>query len=510
MAERTAIFQEHLISPKTARGAIWPFNPSCWRPAHYHAQVEFLLVLRGRLRERVGRALHTAHAGHLIWHLPGVEHEVVEASSDCDFVVLQAEPDLCAAVGQSFRGTAENERDARPAPFSSWIRQLGWLAAGRPVVELKQADRDRVLEACAITCASEQLLPDQAALRLHAALAGAWRATWNDHDDRRPNSLVELACCLILEDPSLDRSAVCRTLDVSESYLSRLFQRELGISFVEQRARLRLARFCTHVSRERYNYLNDPNCTTDYASTLIREADLHQAGWTAWAWYPGGCTYPALIEDWAATPSALGATVKAALLGYGGPHPEVEPEVAMPIDYTFDSGAEGWRLNDYQDPDLTNLGGETVAGVAPPTLTFNSSEGDPEPGSLELHVTLSASDQYVIAQAQVTSDLTDKTLHARVRLKSGTLNGARLTLHACPDNFACSEGPAADPDVLGTGEWQSLEWDLSTVTEPAFHAAKIVTVGIAIDATMSADGAPDKATFPSSSEAVLLIDTFTE
>lgn len=255
VGDATAIFQEHLISPKTAKGAIWPFNPRCWKPAHYHAQVEFLLVLRGRVQERVGRATHTAHAGQLVWHLPGVEHEVLEASADCDFVVLQAEPDVCAEVGRAFRRVDRGDGRTTPAPFTDWVRELGWLAAGRPVVELKRADRDRVLEACAVTCASEGLLPEQAALRLRAALAGAWRATCDDHDDRRPNSLVELACCLLLEDPSLDRASVCRQLDVSESYLSRSFRRDLGIGFAEQRARLRVARFCTHVSREGHNYL---------------------------------------------------------------------------------------------------------------------------------------------------------------------------------------------------------------------------------------------------------------
>lgn len=252
----TAIFQEHLISPKTANGAIWPFSRDSWRPAHYHPQVELLLVTRGRMRERVGQAVHTAHAGHLVWHLPGIEHGLVEASSDCEFVVVQVEPDICADVGRRLHRGERKEGNVEPAPFADWIRDLGWLAAGRPVVEMKRADQDRVLEACAVTCASESLLPEQAATRVRAALEGAWRSTRDDHDDRRANSLVELACCLILEDPSLDRSAMCRSLDVSDGYLSRVFRRELGLAFVEQRARSRLVRFCTHVMRQRHSYLD--------------------------------------------------------------------------------------------------------------------------------------------------------------------------------------------------------------------------------------------------------------
>ena len=60
---------------------------------------------------------------------------------------------------------------------------------------------------------------------------------------------MELASAALLEDPSLSRPSVCRLLDVSEGYLSRRFQAELGVSFQEQRARVRVARFVTHVSR---------------------------------------------------------------------------------------------------------------------------------------------------------------------------------------------------------------------------------------------------------------------
>jgi methylphosphotriester-DNA--protein-cysteine methyltransferase len=256
VAGGTAIYQEHLISPATADGAIWPFERRFWRPAHYHPQVELLLVTRGSIRERLGRTVHTAHEGQLVWHLPGIEHELLSASSRCEFVVVQVEPDLCAELGKTLRRDQHPTSRATATPFTHWIRELGWLAAGRPVVELKRADRDRIREASAVTCANNGLSPEQAGQRVREALAGAWRATQDDHDDRHANSLVELACCLVLEDPSLDRGAVCRELDVSEGYLSRLFPRELGLTFVEQRARSRLTRFCTHVAREGHSYLD--------------------------------------------------------------------------------------------------------------------------------------------------------------------------------------------------------------------------------------------------------------
>jgi endoglucanase len=55
-----------------------------------------------------------------------------------------------------------------------------------------------------------------------------------------------------------------------------------------------------------FGVLDDTACTTQHDSSVIQYADAHLAGWTAWAWYPGGCTFPAITDDWAGTPSPLG------------------------------------------------------------------------------------------------------------------------------------------------------------------------------------------------------------
>jgi endoglucanase len=60
----------------------------------------------------------------------------------------------------------------------------------------------------------------------------------------------------------------------------------------------------------------DAACSTAYSAEVISYADKHAAGWTAWGWFPKGCTFPSLINDWAGTPSPSGAVVKAALAGY--------------------------------------------------------------------------------------------------------------------------------------------------------------------------------------------------
>lgn len=68
-------------------------------------------------------------------------------------------------------------------------------------------------------------------------------------------------------------------------------------------------------------------CATEYGAQLIGYADARAISWTAWAWFPGGCSFPAVIDDWTGTPSPSGAIVKGALLGYNDP-PASPPRVA--------------------------------------------------------------------------------------------------------------------------------------------------------------------------------------
>ncbi|MEO8901782.1 MAG: AraC family transcriptional regulator [Polyangiaceae bacterium] len=257
MTEPRALFQEHYLLPSTVHGAIWPLSRDYPKPRHFHAQLELLVLVRGRAQVRIGRTLHTVHAGQMVWHLPGVEHALQEASADCDLRVLHAEPDLCAAVARELApfAPATSRAATRVDALFDWTRALGELASGRPVVELKQRDRDLLLDQCEATCVDGELAASAVSARLRELLSTAFRATLSDHNDQRALSLVELASCLLLENPGLERAEVCHALDVSEGYLSRRFRAELGVSFSEQRARSRICHFVSQVARNGASYL---------------------------------------------------------------------------------------------------------------------------------------------------------------------------------------------------------------------------------------------------------------
>lgn len=54
----------------------------------------------------------------------------------------------------------------------------------------------------------------------------------------------------------------------------------------------------------------DLNCDPTYYNQIIQYSNQHDISWTAWAWYPGGCKFPAVIDDWNGTPNAQGNSIK--------------------------------------------------------------------------------------------------------------------------------------------------------------------------------------------------------
>jgi AraC-like DNA-binding protein len=245
------LFQEYYLMPGVQSGAIWRHSSAERKPFHFHGHLEFLLVTRGHAVERIGNRTHPIHAGQLVWHLPSIPHEMSFASADLDMRVVHAEPDLAGAMCGKKRGAPSGALDAS---LSSWVKDLGWLAAGDPVVELRRADVDRLLEDCDSTFDDLAPITDEGP-RLSRLLQNAWGASLSNRHATPPSSLSELASCLLIEDPALDRSAICKMLDVSEGYLSRTFQAELGTSFVHQRARVRVSRFVDQVERGGQNLL---------------------------------------------------------------------------------------------------------------------------------------------------------------------------------------------------------------------------------------------------------------
>ena len=262
----------------------------------------------------------------------------------------------------------------------------------------------------------------------------------------------------------------------------------------------------------------DSTCTTDYSAALIAYADAHATGWTAWAWYPGGCAFPAIIDDWSATLSPSGAIVKAALLGYNDPpaSPTATGVSGPDLNYTFDHGIQGWVLNNWDNPDLTNLGAIAPDAGSLPTLRFEGTSGDPKPGALQLTVAFTDQNQYAAANTNLYPglNLTGKTLHARVRLLSGSFVGGGVRLYAVSGPpYVVEATPTLDAASLTASAWLPLTLMLSDTTTVGFDTSKIVEIGVEFNASAASTvdgGISDAGAFANSGDIVFEIDTVTD
>jgi endoglucanase len=245
-------------------------------------------------------------------------------------------------------------------------------------------------------------------------------------------------------------------------------------------------------------------CADDYAREVLDYADAHAAGWTAWAWFPRGCDFPSLLTDWKATPSVLGASIQAALSRYDDPASSAPPGWPSAVQddgfgTLFDASAEGWRLDDFADPLLTNLGapgpGSAPAAAA---LAFVASDGDPRPGTLRLTATFTGFDQYgqiLFVFGEPGVDLSGKTLRARVRLIGGPLFGGGVQLAAFSGpTFVAADGPLLDAAALPEGGWVSVELALDQARTATFDPSRVAGLAVRLRSGSAAAGgvfAPD-------------------
>src|SRR5262245_36075115 len=134
------------------------------------------------------------------------------------------------------------------------------------------------------------------------------------------------------------------------------------------------------------------------------------------------------------------------------------------VNYTFDTGLQGWVYSDYNDPNSTNLGynpnpdggtDDGGAAAARPTIEFDSAVGDPSPGSIKKTVTFTSYGQYIdpIINFMDPKDLTGKTLHARLSIASvstGNFMGGGQLHVTTGASFAYGSAPIVVPSTTGT------------------------------------------------------------
>jgi AraC-like DNA-binding protein len=244
-----AVLQE-LVYDSLREGAVWPFDRRYIRPRHFHGQLECLLVRSGSATLHLAAQAQTVRQGQLCWILPGVPHVMGEFSPDFDMWVVELD---AALVDECWAAIVPAGSGRDHAPFESWSLALGEQLAGKSVVDAPADVAEKLDELAAGVWAA--MLPVSARWGLAAFGLLALRATLANVEAQRPISVGQLASCLLLASPTLDRGAVAAQLGVSEGFLSRTVHKDLGVTFTEHRARTRVAHFLALVQAKKKNLL---------------------------------------------------------------------------------------------------------------------------------------------------------------------------------------------------------------------------------------------------------------
>lgn len=199
------------------RAQAWRHRPEFRRPRHFHREPELNLVVRGSCLLGVGDRSVGLVAGQAVFLAPGQDHVLLEHSSDFDLFVLALTPEL-----------AERVLGARAALPSEGF------------------ELDRVeLERHAAVLAGLGSVSDAAESerRLGELFASATKRAPRTH------VLSRRALQVLRDDPALSEVNLAGSIGGSASRISRLFHRDLGLTLVEHRARVRLMAFVTAVDR---------------------------------------------------------------------------------------------------------------------------------------------------------------------------------------------------------------------------------------------------------------------
>jgi AraC-like DNA-binding protein len=200
-----------------ARAQIWPYAPQYRRPRHFHAEHELNLIVAGRARFGIGEQLIDVGPGEMLSFRPGQDHVLLEGSPDLVLFAMGMGPTAAPEAVSSSRVHGWLPTCSRPNPreWELLIQKAAGLAGGESpghVAELWE----RVL---------------------HLGNAECSRNGSGVHVLTR-RTLQTLAAA-----PHLGRSEIARFVRGHPSEVSRFFHRDLGVTLVEYRTRLRLLQF---------------------------------------------------------------------------------------------------------------------------------------------------------------------------------------------------------------------------------------------------------------------------
>lgn len=220
---RSAAYQPFPMLPG-ARGQVWRYKGAYRRPRHFHHEPELNLVAAGTAAVGVGEAVVEVQAGDLICFAPGQDHVLLRASPELVLFAVGCRPDVRVAAKADAGDPAGMVLPMRVHLFEHEAAPLVALAAelaGRPATPEQLSTFWAVAQQARVAAASGS--------PLHA--------------------LTRRALAALAAHPDLDRRGLARLGGTGPTEIGRHFRRDLGLTLVDYRTRLRLLRFIAQVDR---------------------------------------------------------------------------------------------------------------------------------------------------------------------------------------------------------------------------------------------------------------------
>lgn len=226
----SALYQSFLPASDEARAHVWKFS---WqyggrRPRHFHAEPELNLMVAGSATFGVAGRVISASAGEVLGFPPGLDHFLLETSPDVHFFAIGVDPKLSSEI---LRGDKHD-------------------AFATPKVRLTESDFNALLKRAEAIVDLNGIDQLGAELWEHANWVRHRRAM---HVGPSAHVLTRRTLSLIVENPALGRDAMARSLRATPTAISRYFHRDLGMTLVQYRTRLRLMRLIDRVDDGRAN-----------------------------------------------------------------------------------------------------------------------------------------------------------------------------------------------------------------------------------------------------------------
>lgn len=203
----------HTMKP-WVRGQVWSFHPHLLRPRHFHYEPELNLIYAGKATFGIGESVVHASAGDLLSFAPGQDHALLEASHDLAFFSIGIRIELLSSI-EGVDGDALLPSRAHLTPRQ--VEDLCALAA--PICEQAASD---------------------------AQIAELWQHAMAARREASGPSLHVLTCralrALTLH-PELDRNTLAQLGRTGPTEIGRHFRRDVGLTLVRYRTRVRLLHF---------------------------------------------------------------------------------------------------------------------------------------------------------------------------------------------------------------------------------------------------------------------------